>query len=862
MAPRWQTLLDEPDEEVGPGAAPDMIIEDAINVPEAPLGRSISMAEVRADTPEAPPGGDWLRGLMAADDPTGFSTHASTAAPEELGNIPGMVNSAAAGGVHGTVAGLERLVPGVREWSVEAEREHSTAFMGGDVLSNLNPYSPLNKLGGVTKGIRASSGLATAGKIAADVGLQTGINVADSAARRYGDAADNPEYGVLDAVKDTSPLEAVAAAALATPGAVLGGAGARSHYKQTRPEELSLRDLDYKDARYRSAGLDPTAVKQLAPEKQAEILAQIEMLNGQGGEGLFDAASIKQMNLRAHNAAAMARSEKDAAIDALSQLDAQVDPDVIASGVRQDFRRGQGPNVADHNLRTDRVAQEYNDMPRALQPLPPAPPTAAAQGLPPPPLPAGPPPLPQAVAAPLPPPAPPPVASARYQPQASAAAPPAPSPPRPSARAPQPAPKRMISHSNVEPPPDPVGALAAQGAPPPPEDLALLMEQEMLPEFEATPGAMSPDELIEQDIAAQLEREAMGGPPAPRPSARYAPPPDDTGFLMGNQVQGPGVPSARYTPPVAPAQQQASAIAALAASAPAPAAAPPMAAPAAAPPPMGPPTSGAMQGPLAQRGMSVGDFSDEKDLVGGQIDLLNKGAENKRLQHQYGALMNAAREGFPQATPQTPFRHPDELTQQWDRANADEGILNIIATEGQRAADSSNPRWISALGGLGSAASVGAHALGAVGAPTAVGLGAGVAAGRWALPRAHALEANWLSRDTAAMMDRLSGLGQKPVGSLTSSFGDMMRKPPPPPPPAAPKDDEHSGLPAGMTLGRDTTQAMLNNSQAFMPYASDYSKSGSDDARAATTERLVRTDPKFYDTVYEPLLQRGKSENA
>ena len=47
------------------------------------------------------------------------------------------------------------------------------------------------------------------------------------------------------------------------------------------------------------------------------------------------------------------------------------------------------------------------------------------------------------------------------------------------------------------------------------------MEQDMLPHFEASPGNMNADQLIEQEIAANMRAPSDGRrPPSPRPSTR------------------------------------------------------------------------------------------------------------------------------------------------------------------------------------------------------------------------------------------------------------------------------------------------------------------------------------------------------
>jgi hypothetical protein len=52
---------------------------------------------------------------------------------------------------------------------------------------------------------------------------------------------------------------------------------------------------------------------------------------------------------------------------------------------------------------------------------------------------------------------------------------------------------------------------------------------------------------------------------------------------------------------------------------------------------------------------------------------------------------------------------------------------------------------------------------------------------------------------------------------------------------------------------------MKANPSAFMPWADDYNKARTDDARAAVTERLVRTDPIFVEQIYAPQIQRSNA---
>lgn len=813
--------------------------------------------------PQPAPGDDapaWLRALAK---PSYLSGHSNLPAPR-AGDVERMpteyaegANAVAAGGVHGITAGLERRVPGVREWSVEAERSSPVAFTAGDIGQNFIPWTPLNKVAELTRLIPAATKWGMAGRFAGDVGMQTGIGIADSAARQYGDAGGgvNPEYSFGDAVSEAIPNEGVGSALMSVPGAALGALGGRAAARQGTPEARDLRRLDYENERLRSGGYDDSAIDELRaqPEKFGNVLSEIERLAAQRG-GSY---TVPQMSRDVQTSLNESDIAKKAAIEAYAQAGVTVDPMDVHDKIRADARAAKEgaahgtPFDSRYVAGADAVAQEFADMPRPMRPWPLAPdqmPTMEAPpSLPPPPLPPG----PDAIGA---------LAelgasdAARAQPSGFAelaAADEASSAARPMEINPHEL--QVATPGDLPPPPlppgptdsDPVGALAAEGA------------------FRnAEPG--SRDRLM----AAQHNAKWLASQP-PRAPAPDVPAPvsyaDNSGFLADAAARRPPAPPAYNVPPVA---AQPPAPSGMEAPLPPDQAAVAALSQAGRPLQPRPNTSDSMgmgsyvppepRDPGPAR-VPFNAFVSEHNTVGEGINPEFAKPEDAYRREIYAATDHAMDLGAERADP--------ELATQWADAKEHQGTLNLIKDQASLARHQ-NPSLLdvrggalgAGLAGLGSGLgyTLGAGALGASGLG-ALGLGTGIAANHWYQPRKHSIAANWLSGDTADRMERLSHVGQKPVGSLTSSFGDLMREPPPP---AAPKDDEHSGLPAGMTLGRDTTQAMLNNSQAFMPYASDYSKSGSDDARAATTERLVRTDPKFYDTVYEPLLQRGKSENA
>lgn len=801
-------------------------------------------------------GPDWMRGLLGAnEDPTGYTALARTTMPEEAGNIPGMLNAAAAGGVHGTVMGLERRVPGVREWSVEAERAEPNAFMAGDVLQNFNPYSPANLAGGITRLIPAATKWGMAGRGLADVVTQTGIGAADTAARKYGDAGggSNPEYGYTDALKDTNPMEVALDAALSTPGAAIGALAAHGAARQATPEARELRQTDYQNERLRSGGYDDQAIDELRkqPKKFGDVLSEIERL----AEARGGSYTVPQMARDVRGSLAEHDVAKKAAIEAYAQAGATIDPMDVHDKIRADARAAKEGAAHGTSLDSryvagaDAVAQEYADSPRPMRPWPLAPDQMPAMevppALPPPPLPPGPDPVgalaelgaSDAARA-----HPPGFADLAAADEAAGAA-------RPTDISPHEL--QVAAPGDLPPPPlppgptdpDPVGALAAEGA------------------FRsAEPG--SRDRLM----AAQHNAKWLASQP-PRAPAPDVPAPvsyaDNSGFLAAAAARRPPAPPPYdVPPPAAPAR------APFGMEAPLPPDQAALAQPREPQPVPNTFDSFGMGSYVPPEPRDPGParvpfnaYVSELNTAGEGISPEFAKPEDAYQRERYAAVDHAMDLGAERASP--------EMAAQWAGAKEQQGVLNLIKDQASGARHDPKPFMSmgggggGALGGaLGAAGSTAGYALGGMAglgvALPALGLGAGMAANNWYQPRKHSISANWLSGDTADRMERLSKVGQAPTGSMVSSFGDMLREPPPA---AEPETGPQSsnGLPAGMRLGRDTTSSMKANPDAFMPWQDDYNKDRTDDDRAATTERLARTNPDFYDNVYEKLIQRSNA---
>lgn len=913
-------LLASDDESAGPEA--EMTVgEPEVIRSERPLGRTLNMAEVEAEAGPA-----WMRGLsqegqdaiMRARGTINDNALFSPVSPEE--EAPTLAQAGRAlvtgfgDGFTGGAArvagqlGAEEYVAPLREQDALAQRETPRLYAGANFLgARFNPLS------------RALGAAAEGKGVLANVAAQGLDGAVQGFARTYGDT------GNVEQSLEAAGTDALAGSLMSVPTAVAGTVGSRLRAKAEDPRNQALRANEYNAERLRSAGVSSGQIDNLPSEKLGEVVALIEDMTARIGRPptVPELGHELQQYVEAH------RGTKDAAFSALAARGAEVDTNDMAGALREQKNRfSANPSVresAKARATLEDMASGYDAQPTyavaydEYTPVEAYPEVAypQPQGAQPPPLPArapsAPPPLPAPAAAPS------PRVAARAP--AMPAAPPA----RPSARAPQ---RQVVNvdRANIDPasvPPDPVGALAAArtpeqldeamlaqtnawhdqnaaqwqaDAPPPaaaaPEDLALLMEQDMLPHLEATPGAMSPDQLIEADVAAQLERSGNPGvdPAVRRPAARALPEPQ---YL-------PPTPSARYQPP--PAQP---------APAPQPTAAPDpvgaLAAQAGPPPLPAPPAEEFVRGvpmpPEAEvfeatrAGVPIAEWNPERNLIGEATGnaFTPPEAANQFRDPQYAASIDAMRTGMLKVDP--------ELAHQWDANNYSEGLGTLVQKEAQKSRNLQTPGLLDyssnkaafiggALGaGVGSLVlpGVGTGVGGLVGG--AVGKGAGYAINRYMEPRAHAIKADWLSESAPARgmgveapsgpfpggysggsignrgsgwlsgttlekAKRLERVGSFPVGSLTASFGDLMRDPPPP---AAEPDDSGatSALSPGEFLGRDTTQAMLSDPEMFRLYADDYSQAGTDDKRAAVTERLYRTDPEFARNVF-PRIQGGE----
>lgn len=874
---------------------------------EKPLGRTLDMAEVRETTPEAPSGSDWLRGLLGgSEDPTGFSTQASTMQPTEYGSAPRAIGSMVAGGVHGYTAGLDRaagqafdVAAPVREWSVDAERDNPMLFAMGDFVGSV--ASPVNKIAAAARFIKPG-----VGRVAGELGEQMAIGAVEDATRQYGDTghAEAPSGWVAGLT-----------GALSLPGALVSNAAAKSAARQATPEARALRAQDADNEFLRSAGYDDKAIDELRaqPEKYGDVLSEIKRLADERG-GTY---TIPQMAASVQRASDEAGFAKNAAAEAMAQGGATVDPMDIADKLRADVRERSpaaqygAPLSSDYVAGGDAIADRY-----------------ATQGMG---IPGG------RIMEPV------------QRVPAVPDRPPAPPPP--------------IPPSAPAPAPDPIGALATQSpssAPyyyhtTPAENLPLIQAHGLQPRAaQSTPGyspyansssADRPDALWladetgrdtwlsnlaeetmvdrDADVAKFVSLRTRANPGTANPKlAEYIRtqgiPPNELEVTPPFDVQwsehsGARVPDDQWSslatsqtsassPTPAPASAfgsllgtspESSAFGALGAS-PAPIAGDPIAALAAqsAPPPVAaqalpPPSLPAvnqlpppaadpdawMRGlgaqaplpdPMADLGPAPVPFNaylDELDKAGQPIKPELAKPEDAFARERYAAINHAMDLGAERADP--------ELATQWADAKKHQGRLNLIRDQAASARHDAPPFFEgrnsalgTALGSLGGglAYSLGAGALGASGLG-ALGAGAGMAINHWYQPRKHSIQARWLSGDTADKMERLSEKARLPVGAAGAAVRDGFRAPPPP---AADERDPNGptssvGFPPGMTLGRDTTSAMQANPSAFMNWADDYNKSRTDDARAATTERLVRTDPIFAANVYEPLIQRSNA---
>jgi hypothetical protein len=345
--------------------APDMVIEESISVPAEEGGWTAALRDA----------GRGIMDLVSGGNSTGNKF---------LEPVPlASANTALAGALHGPITGavksagnLERdlnstevinsTIAPYRDWESDARAHDPELFDQTDLVTSL--ISPVNKLGALTKG--------TSGAISAlaNVGAQAGLAAADTTLREYGDTGH-----VENAGKD-----ALMGGGLAVLPGVVGGMASAVHANRHTPKGQK----NYANARLRSAGIDPAQLRGATPQEQAQVLADVEELAAQGGSGYSGAASVQDMNIRAHDAAAKAKAEKDAAIAALAGRDARVDNQAIANNMRANKKTGSA-EARKHNALIDRVADEYEPVMELDAVDAPMPPPPAA-----PPVPVRPPPLP------------------------------------------------------------------------------------------------------------------------------------------------------------------------------------------------------------------------------------------------------------------------------------------------------------------------------------------------------------------------------------------------------------------------------------------------------------------------------------
>ncbi|HXV08352.1 MAG TPA: hypothetical protein VD791_10015, partial [Burkholderiales bacterium] len=711
-------------------------------------------------------GGDWLRGLLGGgDDPTGFSAHASTVTPKDLdvpNTMSGVPQALIAGAINGpaghyvkdagsfaqdlpfgmaTDAVNDAIAP-YREWDAKAREGAPVAYAIADTVSSA--FDPINKVAGVAKLAGAPGSKMRAGVNAL---TQGGIAMGDSALR---------EYGETGSVEGPDWVSGLVGGTLAAPQSVVAMGAERYAARQSTPQARQLRMEAQQQARLRHAGIEPSSREWagLDPAKQAEILAELEVHASTQGKGRFELSTTKDMNLAARQAADSAGADKDAAIAALTAAGAEVDPAQIASNVRGNKSQYvPGDPLGDPKRAVlEDMAQGYDDLAAAqpLRPVPSAapstpPPTAAT----PPPLPPSAPPYsPYPMRKPVPPisswaempNAPPWQERSELQPfvEAPASAPPG------SAGAPpwQDRVDVQASQAATQPTANPgmrgMGALPPPPLPAGPQDaISALAEAGQAPSWRDRPD-LSP--FIAEPSAASLPPSAAAPPWQDRIAA-----PQSSDPAMSAGMQGLGVPAQqipRYAPQLPPPPLPAGPLAA----------APPQGQ-IMAPPDTGLYAAGGVPPEVDRMGLPFNQADMIRDTAGKNMKTAASGVvvptpQNEFDRERYAAIMNAMREGGNATDP--------ALTQQWDLSNQQQGLNLDIAGMGHAAANAKpapifnfqDNKLSYMLGGLGGAVggAVGMSPLG-----LAAGAGAGIAAGRYLQPRMNSLQANWLSRDTAAM---------------------------------------------------------------------------------------------------------------
>lgn len=863
--PKSHAAMGAPEVIKGPVSVDD---PDVLTVTEAttPAG---TVTEVGGNAAKSP---GWLDALINPDegykDPLGlkkprlpdedFSPQAWT-----TGALRGLTSNAvpaAARGIDaitGSHLGTDYVAEPLLRADAESERDYPKQHNTADAIGTGLQY---RLLGGIPE--RLMAGMAPAKAFVTNVATQAGLGAGESAVRQYGDTGQAPEHLGADAA--ISALSALVPAGI---GATADKAAANA----STPMAKAKRVEDQANARAMSFGINPgaDAWRFMDPDKQAEALAEMEAIaaarkaapsqgfvpgevstgmpapftsDGSGSAvGRFlRTGSVQEHQQMVKDAHASAAAEKRNALAALAGRDARVDPDVVAQNIRGNTLPGEAPNVSDFNADLNARADRYDNMPRK---------TVLAPATPPPlPGPPPPPPLPQQIASEDLTPVRPAALNGRDNVVQSIADNDLITD-RPAARYQQ--------QPSSPATPDPVGALAQQYRyhVTPAENLPAIRRDGLLPRSQQTTPGETPyggseypsDRLWLSDDASKdnwlnilAEDTLANGPDQAKKfvALRTALNGENTGFGQPEYTRGSGIlPSHLEVSPEFDVNWDA-------------AAGGKARIPEGSWTRLDPNTAEAgarLEVPGPHVGMTVPEFEAERIRVGENAKNLALAQQsNEAPKQDYAALMDAARQGYGAVDP--------ELATRWDQAIRQEGTLNNVNELGGKSAALPPPPLLKSLGGLGATAGIGAT-LGGVAGPVGMALGAagGLRAGQWYNPRRQALRADWLSNDSSAMMDRLSGLGRLPVGPFEAAAHDYMTGPAdvPDDPDALPADTNSSaseaqtGFPPGQTLGRATTAAMKANPDAFMRYADDFNKKKTDDDRSAVVERLARTDPNF-----------------
>lgn len=859
------------------------------------------------------------------------------------------------------------------QWDAKAQDEHPVPYAVGQAISStLLPWNRvINGLAAPFRAVKGDGilrGIAKVGGNALGEGLSGGLS---TASHEYADTGHVNQNDVgLGA-----GISAAISGLLGSVGMTAERYGARNGTPDALGlKDLDQREMRLNAAGMPNSDID--ALKQ-SPEKFKAMSDEANRLADENfGDRFLGSYTPRDNYLVAKKAAEENRAAKDVLAEQIADAGGSARPADVAEEMRNyagnKFAVG-APGDKDSIKTIDDIANGYEDWPRlhhqkfgvppagqlVLPGVPSLPPTAAAQGLPPPPLPAGPPALTPGAVPTLSP-------ANSQQPMAAVSGqglPP--SPARVSARAPGPAeiaeadlmPVRASARFDPANAPQPgseeaaLSALAGMSRPEIdqglnqrtqafhdanasspewraaqkddprvlaedgmlPDDMGQLMEQEMQQHFEASPGNLSPEQLMERELLGEAER-APNMTPAGRPSTRYQTPAADDGWLPRSEVQGSGQPSARYNPATDPSAQgmpppplpagppplpSAGPGAGLPNSGNAAAGLPPPAAgvPQAALPPPGPANSnnaaisalaaasqppsgpvGPMQGPpqllqtqgppqlMPQREVP-GLPTDEVPFMQMNKKRINAGApleigvppkpENAFNRLEYSLLNDAQQAGANRAGP--------GWGDQWAQLKRQEGLQNPLAEAGYMYRSQRRPldRSDLLLAGLGAGAvggkeySDGEDSFGTGALKTGLGAAAGIAASRFLGSRGASIAANFLSKDTEGMSARLGQrVSQTPTGSLAGSLRDDMTKASTTSLDSDPDGNAPSGYTPGQLLGRRTSAAMRSNSSLFMPWAEDFQREQTDDGRAAVVERLLRTDQARFQPAYDFIMRQ------